>query len=156
MGHSIHRCSFIIRKTRTILEIIENLYWTQNRDERLKILKMVDAGKKNDSEGALLLESISRERYISCKAGWYPIGSLRWFCVRVTDMVTGKKTTSIPLGLMEWGLRIGAQFAPEVSDIDLEELTLILNSGLEGKIMDVVDQEDGEQVEIFVECAHVV
>jgi hypothetical protein len=55
------------------------------------------------------------------------------------------------MGLMEWGLRIGAQFAPEVSNVNLEELGQVLRSGVEGKIIDVIDEEDGEHVEIFVE-----
>ena len=58
---------------------------------------------------------------------------------------------SIPLGLMDWGLKIGAQFAPEVSDVNLSQLGEALRSGVEGKIIDVIDDEDGEHVEIFVE-----
>jgi hypothetical protein len=52
---------------------------------------------------------------------------------------------------MEWGIQIGAQFAPEVGNIDLEQLNEMLQSGVEGKIVDVVDEEDGEHVEIFIE-----
>jgi hypothetical protein len=52
---------------------------------------------------------------------------------------------------MDWGLKIGAQFAPEVSDVNLTQLGEALRSGVEGKIIDVVDEEDGEHVEIFVE-----
>ena len=68
-------------------------------------------------------------------------------------MATGKTKTSvnIPLGLMEWGLQIGAQFAPEVANINSEELIEALQSGVDGKIVDVIDEEDGEHVEIFIE-----
>jgi hypothetical protein len=44
---------------------------------------------------------------------------------------------------------MGARFAPE--EIDLEEVMQALESGTEGKIVDVEDAEDGERVEIFVE-----
>jgi hypothetical protein len=73
--------------------------------------------------------------------------------VRVTDLVSGKTKVSvnIPFGLMEWGLQIGAQFAPEVGNLDFEQLKEMLQSGVEGKIVDVIDEEDGEHVEIFVE-----
>lgn len=130
-----------------------NTNLAHNEDERLKILKMVEAGKINANEGASLLEALGRGRSVPRAASWHSSGSPRWFRVRVTDMVTGKSKASvnIPMGLMEWGLRIGAQFAPEVSDIDLEELGQMLRSGVEGKIVDVVDEEDGEHVEIFVE-----
>ena len=52
---------------------------------------------------------------------------------------------------MEWGLQIGAQFAPEVANINSEELIEALQSGVDGKIVDVIDEEDGEHVEIFIE-----
>jgi hypothetical protein len=52
---------------------------------------------------------------------------------------------------MEWGMQIGAQFAPEVGDLDFEELKAMLQSGVEGKVVDVIDEEDGEHVEIFIE-----
>ncbi len=74
--------------------------------------------------------------------------------MRVTDLDTGrsKATVNIPFSLMDWGLRIGAKFAPEVAEYNLGELTRILREGeLGGKIIDVTDDEDGEHVEIFVE-----
>jgi hypothetical protein len=53
---------------------------------------------------------------------------------------------------MDWGLRIGAHYAPEMAGYDLQELTRILSEeGVDGKIVDVIDDEDGEHVEIYVE-----
>jgi hypothetical protein len=80
-------------------------------------------------------------------------GKPHWFKVRVTDTNTGKAKASvtIPLGLMDWGLRFGAQFAPRVGDTDLRELNEILRAGGQGKIIDVIDEEDGEHVEIYIE-----
>jgi hypothetical protein len=122
-------------------------------EERIKILNMIREGKITAEEGAKLLSALSggqREvrRMVSRTAG-----GPRWCRVRVTDLVTGKNKVSvnIPLGLVEWGIQIGAQFAPEVGNIDLAQLNEMLHSGLEGKIVDVVDEEDGEHVEIFIE-----
>ena len=81
-------------------------------------------------------------------------GSPRWLRVRVTDLYTGrsKATVNIPFGLMDWGLRIGAQFAPEMAGYDLQELTRALSEeGVNGKIVDVTDDEGGEHVEIYVD-----
>jgi len=77
-----------------------------------------------------------------------------WFRIRVTQLETGrpKATVNIPLGLAEWGLRIGAKYAPEIGDVNLAELSQMLDAhGLDGKIIDVVDEDDGEHVEIFIE-----
>jgi len=117
-------------------------------EERMKILNMIREGKISAEEGAKLLSALGGG---SQKAGRRP--SPRMAGVRVSDTVTGKTKTSvnIPLGLMEWGMQIGAQFAPEVGDLDMEQLSEMLRTGVEGKIVDVIDEEDGEHVEIFIE-----
>ena len=128
-----------------------------NLDERLRILKMVEQGKITANEGASLLGALGEDREkgrSERRVEHQPAsGGAKWFRVRVTDVDSGKSkaTINIPIGLMDWGLRIGAHFAPEVSDVNMGELREILRSGIEGKIIDVVDEEDGEHVEIFVE-----
>ena len=122
-------------------------------EERMKILQMIKEGKITAEEGAKLLAALSESQKSPRKLASRPTGGARWFRVRVTDTVTGKVKTSvnIPLGLMEWGVQIGAQFAPEVGNINMDQIYEMLQSGVEGKIIDVVDEEDGEHVEIFVE-----
>jgi hypothetical protein len=123
-------------------------------EERMKILSMIREGKITAEEGAKLLAALSSSQKSSkSKLTTRPGGEPRWFRVRVTDTYSGKtKTTvNIPLGLMEWGMQIGAHFAPEVGDLNFEQMMEMLSSGVEGKIVDVVDEEDGEHVEIFIE-----
>ena len=123
-------------------------------NERMMILKMIEEGTVNADEGAKLLTSVDRgpDRSIE-RIAPRGKGGAKWFRVRVTDTHTGKSkaTVSLPLALMDWGLRVGAQFAPEVGNIDLGELSDILSQGLEGKIVDVLDEEDGEHVEIYID-----
>ena len=127
-------------------------------DERMMILRMIEDGKVSPDEGAKLLSSVGNDgqthptrtaRALSVRGK----GAPQWFRVRVTDTHTGKSkaTVSLPVGLMEWGLRVGAQFAPDIEGIDLNELSDILLSGADGKIIDVFDDEDGEHVEIYIE-----
>lgn len=119
-------------------------------EERLKILKMIEEGKLSAEEGAKLLAALA--------SGNRPLGGLsaseaKWLRVRVTDVGTGrsKATVQIPLALMDAGMKIGAHFAPEVEGVNMDQLMEALRSGMTGKIIDVVDEEDGEHVEIFVE-----
>ena len=123
-------------------------------DERMMILKMIEEGTVSADEGARLLSSLDKGSS-STDRKIMPItkGNAKWFRVRVTNTKTGKNkaTVSLPLALMDWGLRVGAQFAPEVGNIDLGELSSLLSEGMEGKIVDVMDEEDGEHVEIFIE-----
>jgi hypothetical protein len=137
-------------------------YNNYSNDERMRILRMVEEGKLSAGEGVSLLEAIEKgqkpnknaHRALPGQAAAREPGEARWFRVRVTDLATGrsKATVNIPMGLMDWGLRIGAQFAPEVNNYDLTELTRVLREdGVNGKIVDVIDDEDGEHVEIFIE-----
>jgi hypothetical protein len=122
-------------------------------EERMKILNMIREGKITAEEGAKLLSALGGVPKPPRAPAMKPSGEPRWFRVKVTDMVNGKTKVSvnIPFGLMEWGMQIGAQFAPEVADLDFEQLKQMLQSGVEGKIVDVIDEVDGEHVEIFIE-----
>jgi hypothetical protein len=126
-------------------------------EERMRILNMIREGKITAEEGAKLLEALGEAQKATRVPGSRtPLtrsGDPGWFRVRVTDMMTGrvKTTVNIPLSLMEWGMQIGAHFAPEVADLNMEQVMTSLRSGVEGKIVDVMDEEDGEHVEIFIE-----
>jgi hypothetical protein len=122
-------------------------------EERMKILNMIKEGKISAEEGAKLLSALGETGKTPRTPATRGSGEPRWFRVKVTDLVNGKTKVSvnIPFGLMEWGMQIGAQFAPEVGDLDFEQLKEMLQSGVEGKVVDVIDEEDGEHVEIFIE-----
>lgn len=115
---------------------------------------MIDDGKISADEGAKLLSALSENRR-GPGAAMPPRapGGARWLRVRVTDLATGrsKATVQIPLALIESGMKIGAHFAPEVEGVDMPTIMEALRSGMTGRIVDVVDEKDGEHVEIFVE-----
>jgi hypothetical protein len=119
-------------------------------EERMKILKMIDEGKITAEEGAKLLSTLGDSRKNQPKVSLRKSGGARWLRVRVTDMRTGraKATVNLPLGLVDAGLNIASQYAP---DINFDQLLEAINEGAEGKIIDVLDEEDGEHVEIFIE-----
>ena len=62
-----------------------------------------------------------------------------------------KANINIPIGLVNIGMRMGAKFAPNMSDGDLEQVLQAVKDGTLGKIIDIEDTEDGEHVEIYVE-----
>ena len=71
----------------------------------------------------------------------------------MTDVATGKASINVnlPMGLVNVGLRMGARFVPEMQGMDLEELAEAMRQGLTGKIVDMVDEEQGQRVEVYVE-----
>jgi len=121
-------------------------------EERMKILKMIEEGKLTADEGARLLAALSESRKTSRTK--FPTGgnagNAHWLRIRVTDTKSGKTkaTVNLPLGMMDAGLNIASQYAP---DIAFNELMDAINSGAQGKLIDVIDEEDGEHVEIFIE-----
>jgi hypothetical protein len=122
-------------------------------EERMKILKMIEEGKLSAEEGTKLLAALSDKRMSAPPRMPGMAGAPRWLRIRVTDVRSGRSKASvqIPLALVDAGLKIGAHFAPEVEGVDMSNVMEAMRSGMTGKIIDVIDEEDGEHVEIYVE-----
>jgi hypothetical protein len=112
---------------------------------------MIQEGKINAEEGSKLLAALReshKEPRTVITTSRTGKGMLR---VRVTDMVTGKAKVSVnlPLGLVDAGMSIASQYAP---DVNFAQIADAIRSGqVEGKIVDVVDEEDGEHIEVFID-----
>jgi len=121
-------------------------------EERMKILKMIEEGKISAADGAKLLAALSSADARKASS-FAATGGNRTLRVRVTDAATGraKVNVSLPMLLVEVGLKVGARFAPQLESEQIEVINEALRSGMSGKIIDVVDEEDGEHVEIFIE-----
>ncbi|UCG24476.1 MAG: hypothetical protein JSW55_00260 [Chloroflexota bacterium] len=119
----------------------------------MQILKMIEEGKISAGEGAELLRALEQDGGSKPSEPLKGASAPRWFRVRVTDTRTGKSkvNVNIPMGLVNVGMKMGARFAPEMDGVDFDELTEAIQGGASGKVMDVIDEEEGERVEIFVE-----
>lgn len=119
-------------------------------EERRKILRLVEEGKITAGEAARLLKAIGKQEE---KRAPQPGREPGWLRVQVTDMRTGKRSVNVnvPLRLVDVGLRMGARFVPDMEGIEVEELVEALKQGMTGKVIDVVDEAEGQRVEIYVE-----
>lgn len=123
-------------------------------EERMHILKMVESGQITAADASLLLGALADTEASPARepeaerARMH--GTMR---VRVTDLATGqeKVNISLPLGLAAIGMRMGARFTPRDLDLDLSQIVGSARGGAQGKVMEVVDEEEGERVEIYVE-----
>jgi hypothetical protein len=122
-------------------------------EERMQILKMIEEGKISPEEGAKLLAALAAGSKADAARREPAGGSAKQFRVRVTDLTSGrnKVNINIPMSLVNVGLKMGARFAPDIEGINFDEIVAAIKSGSQGKIVDVVDDEDGERVEIYVE-----
>lgn len=122
-------------------------------EERLKVLQMLEEGKITPEEASSLLRALGRGRDEIPSRGVGAVTENRFLRIRVTDLASGtsKVNVTIPLGLVGVGLRIAERFAPDAQGIDIKEVEETILSGAQGKIVEVVDAEDNERVEIYVE-----
>ena len=130
-------------------------------EERMRILKMIQDGKITAEEGARLIQALDTQKSAANAGKAAPPAqeareaakAARWFRVRVTDTNTGKTRVNVrlPVSLLNAGMKMGARFSPEVQGLDMDQLTQFINSGEVGKMVDVIDDEDGEHVEVFIE-----
>jgi hypothetical protein len=126
-------------------------------EERLKILNMIAEGKITAEDGAQLLNALKdadrRTPSPPSMPGFAAGGEAHYLRIRVTSLDSGREkvNVNIPMNLVNVGLRMGARFAPEMDDMDFNEVMRAIQGGARGKIIDVTDDEGGEHVEIYVE-----
>ena len=120
-------------------------------EERVKILKMVEEGKITAEEGARLIEALNKQ---TRQPATRQAGEAQWLRVKVMDLNTGKESVrvNLPISLVNVGMKMGARFVPDAeAESMMEDLAEALKQGLTGKIVDVIDEEEGQRVEVFVE-----
>jgi hypothetical protein len=119
-------------------------------EERMKILKMIEETKISAEEGARLLAALAKAER---KRGAAGPGEGRWLRVRVTDVDSGKTAVNVnlPISLVNVGLRMGARFVPEMEGVSMDELEESIRQGVTGKIIDIVDEQERQRVEVYVE-----
>jgi len=118
-------------------------------EERLQILKMIQAGQISAEEGAKLLAALKTAGAQS--AAETP--RAKWLRVRVTNTRSGKTNVhvTLPLNLVDLALRMAERFVPPSEDLDLAEIKQQLHSGYRGRVLEVMDEEEDQRVEIFLE-----
>lgn len=117
------------------------------QNDRDRILKMIETGQISSAEAGQLLDALLAEQRAAERA------RSRLVRVRVTDLQTGrqKANVTIPLGLVNVGLRLGARLAPQLSGSALEELLRGVEGSATSRLLEWQDLEEGERVELFVE-----
>ncbi len=119
------------------------------KEERLRILELVNSGKISAEQGAKLLAALTPPE-ADVPTG-PPARNLR---IRVTDSYSGKQQVNVnlPISLLNFALR----FVPNVAGIDaskfdIERVQQAISHNARGRIIDAMDEAEGSRVEIFVE-----
>ena len=115
----------------------------------MRILKMVEEKQISAADAAKLLAALQA----GANNGAPQPARARWLRVRVTDRASGrnKVNVTIPVGLLDVGLKMGARLPAEMVGMDLGAIQAAIKQGLQGKFMELDDEDDNEHVEVFVE-----
>jgi hypothetical protein len=117
-------------------------------EERNRILQMIESGQVSAAQAAQLLDALAPDRERPNERV-----RNRLVRVRVSDLQSGRQKASvtIPVGLVNVGLRLGARLAPQITNSALEELLRSIERGASGRLLEWQDLEEGERIELFVE-----
>ncbi|MBX5458633.1 MAG: hypothetical protein IRZ31_17210 [Thermogemmatispora sp.] len=120
-------------------------------EERDRILRLVEAGQVSAAEAARLLDALASPAEVAPPLRARP--RQRLVHIRVTDLLQNRPRTSvtIPVELIEVGLRLATRLAPQISGSALEQLLRAIAQASTGRLLDFQDLEENERVEIFLE-----
>lgn len=121
-------------------------------EERMQILEMVEDGKITAAEAMELLAAVERN-----EEEIVPKKDAKWLKVRVYTMDDKPKVNvNIPISLVDVGLKIAKTHDPKLKKsgldkINIDEIIEAVKNGAEGKIVDVIDEENQTKVKVYVE-----
>jgi len=78
----------------------------------------------------------------------------RWLHIHVSDLATGRNRVrvNVPLGLVKFGLGVGARFSDEIDPDMMDDVLRALDEEqMSGTLVEVEDLDDNEYVHIFVD-----
>ena len=121
-------------------------------EERMQILEMVEDGKITAAESMELFSALERN-----DQEIVPKTDAKWLKVRVYTLDDQPKVNvNIPISLVDVGLKLAKKYDPKLKDsgldnIDLDEILDAIKNGAEGKIVDVIDEEEQTKIKVYVE-----
>lgn len=118
-------------------------------EEKIKILEMLESGKITAKEAADLLESLEERKTMEIKKEEKP----KWLRIKVYDEKTGKSKVNVnlPYTLINFALKFIPKEQLNNDKINFDEIFNAIKQGAQGKLVDVVDDEKGEHIEIYIE-----
>lgn len=127
-------------------------------EERKQILDMLAEGKITTEEAGSLLDAFQGiYKGTDTEPSTGATGKkARFMLIRVTDLNNQRKKVNIklPMSLVQWGIKMGGKFGyTEVEGLNFEDLVNkeMIEAGMVGPLVDVVDEQTGEHVEISLE-----
>lgn len=123
---------------------------TASKDERTRILHLVEDGQVTAIQAAQLLDALETDAERSGERK-----RERIIRVRMTSLNPRVQKVNIaatlPISLIRASLHLGTQLLPQLGNSVLEDLLRTIDSRAPGRLLDLQDLDKGERLEIFVE-----
>lgn len=127
-------------------------------EERKRILRMIEEGRLSAEEGASLLDALDSggEKTARGPAADSTAGTGKTLHIRVLDGMSGREKVNlnVPIGLA----KMVSAFIPESQrasieqhGIHIEELLRAVEKGEIGKVVEIKNNDTGEEIEISIE-----
>lgn len=128
------------------------------QEEKLAVLKMIEDGKITAQEGLELMEALKHSTTTPSfsKEPAQP-SSMKMLRIRVREgQDKTKVNVNIPLPLVKVGLDIAknvkiGEHQDLLSKIDMDEIIALIETGAQGKLVEIEDVESDTMVEVFVD-----
>jgi hypothetical protein len=121
-----------------------------SRDERDRILRLVEEGQITAAQAAQLLDALETESERPTERSRDRILRVRVSTLN-PRLQKANIAATLPLNLIRATLRLGTQLLPQLSNTALEDLLKSIDSRAAGRLLDLQDLDKGERLEIFVE-----
>ena len=123
-----------------------------SKEERNRILHMVESGQVTATEAAQILDTLEPD---SLPERTSERGRDRLLRIRATTLNARAQkvyvTATLPVRLIRTSMRLGVSFIPHMNSAALEDLIRSIEHGATGRLLYLQDMEKGERLEIFAE-----
>jgi hypothetical protein len=113
---------------------------------------MIQEGKISAAEGVRMLGSEPCGQP-GCKDVSSSGNEPRWIRVLVTDVDSGKTRVNVrlPVNLVSTGVKMGAHLSADMQELNMQKINDYVKRGVTGQVMEVVDEDEGEKLSIYLE-----
>ncbi|MBN1967421.1 MAG: hypothetical protein JW910_22395 [Anaerolineae bacterium] len=130
---------------------------------RKEILEMLSAGEIDVDRATDLLSALSESTEAPIREAPTPRPipaapkdkpGTRWLHIHVSDLESGRSRVrvNVPLGLVRFGLKVGARFTDEMDSGMMDDVMEALQGdAISGTLVEVEDLDDNERVHIYVD-----
>lgn len=123
------------------------------KDERDRILSLIEAGQISASDAARLLDTLDSDPRRPTR----PLEAERERTIRIRVRTLNQQRqpqhymVGLPLSMLQASIRLGGYLLPQLNSELITTTIMAAAGGQSGRILDIQDLERGERIEIFVE-----